>query len=89
MTDKRYCYCCRSYHPAEQVVLFETKAGKRWRFLRSISAAKQPYQIRDENGRQQSLENRAQASRKARNSLFLRHSSMADWATEAGAKQVL
>jgi len=77
MSDKRYCYCCRAYHPAEQVVLYETKAGKRWRCLRSISAAQQPCQIRDEAGRQQSVENRAEASQKARNSVLLRHSSLA------------
>ena len=77
MTDKLYCYCCRNYHPAEQVVLYETKVGKRWRCLRSIQAAQQPSQIRDAAGRQQSLENRARASQQARNSLQLRHSSLA------------
>ena len=77
MTDKRYCYCCRNYHPAEQVVLHETKAGKRWRCLRSINAAQQPSEIRDAAGRQQSVENRALASQKARNSVQLRHSSLA------------
>ena len=77
MSDTRYCYCCRSYHPADQMVQFETKVGKRWRCLRSIEAAQQPSHIRDQAGRQQSLENRLIASQKARNSVYLRHSSLA------------
>jgi hypothetical protein len=77
MSDKRYCYCCRTYHPAEQVILFETKAGKRWRCLRSIDAAQSPRELRDATGRRQSAENRELANQKARNSLALRHSRLA------------
>lgn len=77
MSDKRYCYCCRTDHPAEQVILFETKVGKRWRCLRSIDAAQRSRELRDAAGQRQSAENRAQASQKARNSLALRHSRLA------------
>lgn len=77
MTEKRYCYCCRSFHPADQVILYETKAGKRWRCLRSIAAAQLPVETRDTLGRLQSQENRAQASRAAQNSVQLRHSRQA------------
>lgn len=77
MTEKRYCYCCRNHHAADEMVLFDTKAGKRWRCLRSIEAARLAPEIRDFFGRQQSAENKAEASRMARNSLELRHSSLA------------
>lgn len=77
MTEKRYCYCCRSFHPADQVVLHETKAGKRWRCSRSIAAAQLPAEKRDSFGQQQSQENRALARRLAQNSLLLRHSKFA------------
>lgn len=77
MTERRYCYCCRTEHPVEQMVLYPTKAGKRWRCLRSIAAAQSNAQSRDSFGRQQSQENKALSSRAAQNSLFLRHSSQA------------
>lgn len=77
MMEKRYCYCCRSYHPAEQVVLFETKVGKRWRCTRTIEAARSPSAERDSFGQQQSVVNKALASRQAQESLLLRHSSVA------------
>lgn len=77
MTDTRYCYSCRTFHPADQVVLHETKAGKRWRCQRSIMAAQLPVEIRDSVGRTQSEENRALARRLAQNSMILRHSRSA------------
>ena len=75
--ETRYCYCCRTYHAADQLVLFDTKAGKRWRCLRSIEASRQPAAVRDSIGRQQSAENRAQTRERARQSLQLRHTSLA------------
>ena len=77
MTETVFCYCCRVHHDKNQMRLFPTRQGHRWRCLRSIAAAQLPVETRDTLGRLQSQENRAQASRAAQNSVQLRHSRQA------------
>ena len=70
MTDMLYCYCCRVHHPRQQMRLFPTTRGARWRCLRSIAAARSDTQARDAFGRRQTEINRqatvAEAERAAR-----------------------
>ena len=65
MSDKRYCYCCRTHHPAEQMRRFATRNGERWRCLRSIEAARGQPGERDAFGRRQSELNRLAATQMA------------------------
>ena len=37
MPEMLFCYCCRVHHPREQMRLFQTRHGPRWRCLRSIA----------------------------------------------------
>lgn len=66
MTEQRYCYCCRVHHPHEQMRLYLTKAGYRWRCIRSIEAAACDTRERDAFGQRQSEINRETARRAAR-----------------------
>ena len=61
MPEMLFCYCCRVHHPREQMRLFQTRHGPRWRCLRSIADARRPRDERDAFGRQQSTINREQA----------------------------
>ena len=69
MSDMTFCYCCRVHHPRDQMRLFPTGKGERWRCLRSIAAARSDRDARDAFGRGQSEINRratiAQAERLA------------------------
>ena len=58
MSDTCYCYCCRVHHPRNQMRLFPTTRGQRWRCLRSIEAARSTAQVRDAFGRRQTEINR-------------------------------
>lgn len=58
MTETLFCYCCRVHHPKEQMRLFPTKQGYRWRCIRSIEAAACSRRERDAFGRQQTEINR-------------------------------
>lgn len=69
MTTMRFCYCCRVHHAEEQMRLFTTRQGMRWRCLRSIAAATQPADQREAFGRQQTAINREAARRVAEFSL--------------------
>lgn len=69
MSDKVFCYHCRSYHPSEEVRLIQTRSGKRWRCEKSIRAGRTAVELRDafgasvrETNRQRELE-LAQAGR--------------------------
>jgi hypothetical protein len=73
MKEVKFCYCCRVHHPIEQMRLFPTRQGDRWRCLNSIAAAGRPNGERDEFGKQQTAINRAAASRSAAFSQRLRH----------------
>jgi len=61
MSEMQYCYCCRSHHPVDQMRQFPTRAGIRWRCLRSIQAAQRDPGERDAFGRQQTAINRRDA----------------------------
>ena len=53
MPEMQFCYCCRVHHPREQMPLFPTRYGQRWRCLRSIAAANSAQGERDHFGREQ------------------------------------
>jgi dissimilatory sulfite reductase (desulfoviridin) alpha/beta subunit len=59
MTDTVYCYHCRKHHPANEVQLVQTKAGKRWRCVRSIHLCRGSRERRDAFGQSVSEFNRA------------------------------
>ena len=61
MTDKIYCYHCMSYHRPENMRQVTTRAGVRWRCIRSIEASRRPVSERDAFGQQQSQRNLAQS----------------------------
>ena len=65
MSDTVFCYCCRTHHPRAQMRRFATRAGERWRCLRSIAAASCSQPERDAVGRKQSEINRELARRLA------------------------
>ena len=75
MSDKLFCYCCRTHHPKDQMRRFATSKGKRWRCLRSIEAARGQPGERDAFGRRQSELNRLAASQIAERMVMphLRH----------------
>jgi len=53
-----FCYCCRVHHPKDQMRLYATGRGLRWRCRRSIVAAGLSRGERDAFGRQQTDRNR-------------------------------
>ena len=63
--DLQYCYCCRVHHPRDQMRLYPTRAGHRWRCVRSIEAARLDRQSRDAFGRQQTRINHETSQRQA------------------------
>jgi len=66
MSETAFCYHCGTHHPLEEMRQILTKAGKRWRCLKSIEAAKAEITKRDAFGRQisaiHSAEGKAQRS---------------------------
>lgn len=67
MSDTAYCYHCGTHHPKEEMRQIETKGGKRWRCIKSITATKQGRAEREAFGRQTTAINKAEAqNRKAR-----------------------
>lgn len=72
MTEMLFCYCCRVHHEKNQMRLFPTRQGHRWRCLRSIEAAVSSRRERDAFGRQQSEINRETARRAAEHGHRLR-----------------
>ena len=72
MTEMQFCYCCRVHHPKDQMRLFPTKLGERWRCIRSIEAAASESRARDAFGRQQTEINREAARRAAERTGLLR-----------------
>ncbi len=65
MSDTLFCYCCRTHHPRAQMRRFATRAGERWRCLRSIEADRRDSGERDAFGRKQSEQNRLAAAQLA------------------------
>jgi hypothetical protein len=60
-----FCYHCRSHHPLTEMRQIETKAGKRWRCIKSIEATKQDRAAREAYGRQVSEMNKAESRSRA------------------------
>jgi hypothetical protein len=50
MTRARHCYQCGKSHPEEEMLLIVTKAGRRWRCVRTIQASRKPEKERDKFG---------------------------------------
>lgn len=73
MPEMKFCYCCRVHHPLDQMRLFPTRQGHRWRCVRSIEAAVRDRAARDAFGQQQTIINRDAASRAAEFAWRLRH----------------
>lgn len=65
MTTTLFCYCCRVHHAKDQMRLFPTRQGMRWRCIASIEGAYRPQAERDAFGRQQSAMNREATRRQA------------------------
>ncbi|MBS4017031.1 MAG: hypothetical protein KGZ68_02230 [Dechloromonas sp.] len=72
MTEMLFCYCCRVHHPKEEMRLFRTRQGYRWRCLRSIEAASRNHGERDAFGQQQTALNREISRRAAEHNWRLR-----------------
>lgn len=72
MSEMLFCYCCRTHHPKDQMRLFPSRPGYRWRCIRSIEAATRSIPERDSFGRRQTAIN-LETSR-----------SMAEFATRLG-----
>ena len=64
MSETKFCYCCRVHHPLDQMRLFPTRQGYRWRCASSIEAAVKSPDERAAFGRQQTAINQ-QAARRA------------------------
>lgn len=71
--DTIFCLSCRINHPKDQMRLYPTKHGRRWRCRRSIEGANGSPAERDAFGQRQSVINREQARLHAKYSLHLRH----------------
>lgn len=61
MMDKIYCYHCMSYHRPENMRQVTTRAGVRWRCVRSIEAARNTTAARDAFGVRQTELNRSRS----------------------------
>lgn len=72
MSEMIYCYCCRTHHPSKEMRRFRTRAGERWRCVRSIEAANSSRQVRDDFGQEQTRQNREATRRQADWVLLLR-----------------
>lgn len=57
MPEMRFCYCCGVHHAENLMRLYRTRAGKRWRCIRSIEAAARSIQERDQFGARQTAAN--------------------------------
>lgn len=66
MPESAYCYHCGRHHPVEEMRQISTKAGKKWRCLKSIEATKAGIAQRDAFGRGVTEINKAEAQAKLR-----------------------
>ncbi|HLA33385.1 MAG TPA: hypothetical protein VJ001_00810 [Rhodocyclaceae bacterium] len=71
-TETKYCYHCGTHHPIDEMRQIETKAGKRWRCIRSIKATQISPEARAAFGRQVSEMNAAESRNRARRTNELR-----------------
>ncbi len=65
MPEMKFCYCCRAHHPIDQMRLFPTRQGQRWRCVRSIEADVRSRRERDAFGEEQTRINHEAANRSA------------------------
>lgn len=65
MAETAFCYHCRAHHPKSEMRQIETKAGKRWRCIRSIEATRQGPEAREAYGRLISEINKAESKSRA------------------------
>lgn len=77
MPEMKFCYCCRAHHPLDQMRLFPTRQGHRWRCVRSIEAAVRSPHERDAFGEEQTRINHEAASRTADFARRLRQGALA------------
>lgn len=63
--QRRHCYHCGIPHDVAEMRRGATATGMRWRCLKSIDAARQPRQVREDAGIKRSAENRAESRRRA------------------------
>jgi hypothetical protein len=61
MSKLAYCHTCRTYHPIETMRRVMTRKGMRWRCIKTIEAARQPRDKRQEFGAQTTANNKAGA----------------------------
>jgi hypothetical protein len=61
-----YCYHCGKCHPIELMRQLATGAGKRWRCIKSIEAAKVSQKTRDAYGRKITEINQVDSEHRAR-----------------------
>lgn len=68
MSETIYCYHCGRRHPSDEMRQIETKAGKKWRCIKSILATKITSAQRDAFGKAVTTINKSenQARTKAR-----------------------
>jgi hypothetical protein len=66
MNTTAFCYHCRAHHPLEDMRQITTKAGKRWRCIKSIEATKADRATREAYGRSVTENNKAQSASSAR-----------------------
>lgn len=64
-----FCYHCRRYHPNHEMALIETRTGRRWRCVRSLSARRESIDQRNEFGRSVTASNQAGSWRQSAPSL--------------------
>ena len=64
-SQTKFCYHCGAHHPVEEMRQIETRAGKRWRCIRSIEATQQGPEAREAYGRQVSEINKAESKSRA------------------------
>lgn len=55
-----YCYHCGRHHPSDEMRQIETKAGKKWRCIKSIAATKKSSVERDAFGKTVTTINKAE-----------------------------
>ncbi len=73
MSETKFCYCCRVHHPVDQMRLFPTRQGYRWRCARSIEAAVKSSDERAAFGRQQTAINQEAARQASEYARGIRH----------------
>jgi hypothetical protein len=66
MSTTLFCYHCGRHHPKEEMRQIETKAGKKWRCIKSIEATRQGVAERDAFGKQVTSMNSAAQREKSK-----------------------